>query len=40
VGHRIDLATAERVVLGCDAGHRLPEPTHRADRLVAAAKRS
>jgi deoxyribonuclease V len=39
VGHALDLATAERLVLACDAGHRLPEPTHLADRLVAEAKR-
>jgi deoxyribonuclease V len=39
VGHLLDLATAERIVLACDGGHRLPEPTHRADRLVAEAKR-
>jgi deoxyribonuclease V len=35
VGHRIDLAGAERLVLACARGHRLPEPTHLADRLVA-----
>ena len=40
VGHRIDLATAERVVLECGDGFRLPEPTRRADRLVAAARSS
>jgi deoxyribonuclease V len=39
VGHALDQDTAERLVLSCGAGHRLPEPTHRADRLVAAAKR-
>ncbi len=39
VGHRIDLASCERLVLRCGAGRRLPEPTRRADRLVAAAKR-
>jgi deoxyribonuclease V len=39
VGHRIDLASAERVVLDCAVGYRLPEPTRLADRLVAAAKR-
>ena len=38
VGHRIDLVTAERVVLESGAGFRLPEPTRRADRLVAAAR--
>jgi deoxyribonuclease V len=39
VGHRLDLESAERLVLACGGGHRLPEPTHRADRLVAAAKK-
>ena len=39
IGHRVDLATAERVVLESGAGYRLPEPTRRADRLVAAARR-
>ena len=38
IGHRIDLATAERVVLESGAGYRLPEPTRRADRLVARAR--
>lgn len=39
VGHRMDLAGAERLVLACGAGYRLPEPTRLADRLVARAKR-
>ncbi|UCE86318.1 MAG: deoxyribonuclease V [Deltaproteobacteria bacterium] len=39
VGHRIDLATAVRLVLDCAVAHRLPEPTRLADRLVAEAKR-
>jgi deoxyribonuclease V len=38
VGHRIDLPTAERIVLACACPYRLPEPTRLADRLVAAAK--
>lgn len=38
VGHRIDLASAVRVVLACGAGHRLPEPTRLADRRVARLK--
>jgi deoxyribonuclease V len=38
VGHRIDLDAAEALVLDC-AERRLPEPTRRADRLVAGAKR-
>jgi len=40
IGHRIDAASAERLVLDCGAGYRLPEPTRLADRLVAAAKRT
>lgn len=39
LGHRIDLPTAERVVLECAYRYRLPEPTRLADRLVAQAKR-
>ncbi|MFQ5601509.1 MAG: endonuclease V [Candidatus Krumholzibacteriia bacterium] len=39
VGHRIDLVTAERLVLACGAGYRLPEPTRLADHLVAKLKR-
>ncbi len=39
VGHRLDLATAEEVVLRCAVRYRLPEPTRLADRLVAQAKR-
>jgi deoxyribonuclease V len=39
VGHRIDLRTAEKVVLDCAVGYRLPEPTRLADRLVAATKK-
>ncbi|MEM7410536.1 MAG: endonuclease V [Myxococcota bacterium] len=40
VGHAIDLATAESLVLQCGVGYRLPEPTRRADRLVALEKRA
>jgi deoxyribonuclease V len=40
VGHRIDLRSAERVVLACAIGHRLAEPVRLADRLVAAAARA
>ena len=40
IGHRIDLAAAVRLTLLCGAGHRLPEPTHLADRLVAAARKT
>lgn len=39
VGHKIDLPTAEQLVLECAIGYRLPEPTRLADHLVAAAKR-
>lgn len=39
VGHKMDLAGAERLVLACAVGRRLPEPTRLADRAVAAAKR-
>lgn len=39
IGHRVDLETAVALVLDCGAGRRLPEPTRRADRLVAAARR-
>ncbi len=39
VGHKIDLRTAEAVVLDGAIRNRLPEPTRLADRLVAAAKR-
>lgn len=39
VGHLVDLASAEAIVLAAGAGHRLPEPTRLADRAVAEAKR-
>lgn len=39
VGHRISLRRAEAVVLRCASRFRLPEPTRRADRLVASARR-
>ena len=39
IGHRISLADAERVVLVCGAGYRIPEPTRLADNLVAERKR-
>jgi deoxyribonuclease V len=38
VGHRVDLRTAERIVLACATGYRLPEPTRRADRVVSASR--
>ena len=40
IGNLVDLASAEALVLACDGGHRLPEPTRLADRAVAEAKRS
>lgn len=39
IGHKIGLAAAERWVLSCSAGYRLPEPTRRADRIAGEAKR-
>jgi len=39
VGHLVDLASAEKLVLAADGGFRLPEPTRLADRAVAEAKR-
>lgn len=39
IGHRIDLPTAEQVVLACAVRFRLPEPTRLADQLVGAVKR-
>lgn len=39
VGHRIDLDTAERLVLDCCLSHRLPEPIRLADRRVRLARR-
>jgi len=39
-GHLVDFAGAERLVLACGAGYRLPEPTRQADRLVAVFKRA
>ncbi len=39
VGHRIDLATATRVVLECATKYRLPEPTRLADHLVGQARK-
>jgi deoxyribonuclease V len=39
IGHKMDLAAAERIVLACAVRHRLPEPTRLADRLVAVSKK-
>ena len=38
VGHEIDLRTAERIVLEAAVRYRLPEPTRRADHVVARAR--
>lgn len=38
IGHKVDLKTAERIVLESAVRFRLPEPTRRADRLVARNK--
>jgi deoxyribonuclease V len=40
IGHKIDLAAAEDIVLTCAPRYRLPEPTRLADRLVANARLS
>jgi deoxyribonuclease V len=40
VGHLLDLRSAERLTLAAALGFRLPEPTRRADRAVAALKRA
>ena len=39
IGHRLDLETAEALVLGCALGFRLPEPVRWADRLVSQARK-
>ena len=36
IGHKMDLAGAEQLVLACTGHYRLPEPTRLADRLVGA----
>lgn len=38
VGHRIDLASAVRIVLATGAGYRVPEPTRQAHLLVNAVR--
>ena len=40
VGHMIDLATAERLVLQCTIRYRLPEPTRLAHIAVSRARRN
>lgn len=39
VGHKVDLASARELVLGCCTGYRNPEPTRQADIEVAKLKR-
>ncbi len=34
VGHRMDIASARRIVLACGRGYRLPEPIRIADRIT------
>jgi deoxyribonuclease V len=38
-GHRIDLESSVRVILGCVRGYRLPEPTRLGHEYVNAARR-
>ena len=40
VGHRVSLADAERLVLACDGGYRLPEPTRLADHETTRLRRA
>jgi deoxyribonuclease V len=39
IGHQIDLAAAEALVMACALKYRLPEPTRLADALVAEIKK-
>jgi deoxyribonuclease V len=39
VGHKLDLVTAEKLILNCTVGYRLPEPVRLADQLVGTEKR-
>ena len=39
-GHRMDIAGALRIVLGCTRGYRIPEPLRCADMMSKAMKRS
>jgi deoxyribonuclease V len=39
-GHRMDVASARRIVMACGGGYRLPEPTRLAHQLVGAARRA
>jgi len=38
VGHRLDLASAIGLVVGCSRGYRLPEPARRAHHLASGSK--
>ena len=40
VGHRVDLASAVKLVLACRTRYRIPEPTRQADLEVARLKRA
>jgi deoxyribonuclease V len=40
VGHLVDLASAERIVLACAKRYRLPEPTRIADQMANRAART
>ena len=40
IGHRVDLPTAEALVLACCTRYRVPEPTRQADIEVARLKRA
>ena len=39
IGNKIDLKTAQEIVLKCDSGYRIPTPTRQADKFVAEIKR-
>lgn len=39
VGHKVNLVSAEQLILACTGRYRLPEPTRLADRLVGAVKK-
>ncbi len=40
IGHKIDLRAAEKVVMKCSIGFRLPEPTRLADHLSKISKKT
>jgi deoxyribonuclease V len=40
VGHRLTLPAAEKIVMDCSIGYRLPEPTRLADHAVGVAARA